>query len=240
MRSVLQRSAVTIVSLLLIVPASADDVTARQLSEILEQLRQIRALLETERSRDQAIRRPHMMSVDVSNAPVLGDSAAPVTIVEFIDYECEYCRQFHRQTFGDLKERYVLSGRVKCVAKHFPLENHPNARLAAEAALCAAEQKQFWSVHEKMQATPERLTREVINAIVVKEGLDVNAFAACLNAGRYKESVTESVRDAASKGVQGTPAFVVGRSTNNVVEGELVMGAMPLGVFEEKIKRYSQ
>ena len=90
-------------------------------------------------------------NIDIGNAPMLGNAAAPVTIVEYSDFECPFCGRFYTQTLPSLKRDYVDTGKAKFVYKQFPLTSiHPKAQGAAEASLCANEQGKFWEMHDKM------------------------------------------------------------------------------------------
>jgi protein-disulfide isomerase len=221
-------------------PTVVDDaVTCKQTDEILSELRQIRKLLERMPSIT-AQPRTATAAIDVGNAPFLGSKEAPLTIVEFTDYECPYCRQFHQQTFQDLKKHYIDSGRVRFYSMDLPLDIHRNALLAAHAGRCAHEQGQFWRMHDQMQANPEHLEAAKLVGYAGEIGMDSLAFRRCLDSGKYNEAIQQATREAMSKGARGTPTFVIGRSTPSGVEGELIVGAVPFGIFEIKLKELSK
>jgi len=236
------RSRFTLIAGLVVVlvsPTGADDsVTCQHTDEILAELRQIRKLLE---------RRPDMQAqpttarIDVAAAPFLGSKDAPVTIVQFTDYQCQFCQQFHQQTFQDLKKHYIDSGKVRFYSLDLPLVDiHQNALLAAQAGRCAQDQGQFWAMHDQMQANPEQLEMAKLVDYAQESSIDVAAFRRCIESGKYKDDVQKGARDATTNGVRGTPAFVIGKSTPFGVEGELVMGAVPYGLFEKKVKELAQ
>lgn len=241
MRSIWIRVAVMSAVVLAIGPLSAEDpVNSKQLNDILAELQKIRTLLETSQPHREMQAQPTILKFDVRNAPVLGSKDAPLTIVEFTDYECQFCRQFHRQTFRDLKEQYVDSGKVRIYMMDLPLDIHPNALRAAQAGRCAGEQGQFWTIHDQMQSDGEDLGIDKLLEYAKKSGLNIAEFRRCVESGKHKEPIQQSIRDANSKGVRGTPAFVIGKSTREGVEGELVMGAVPYGIFEQKLRGFTQ
>jgi len=219
----------------LVARAGADDsVTCQQTDEILAELRQIRKLLE---NRPDMQAQPTTARIDVAAAPFLGSKDAPLTIVQFTDYQCQFCQRFHQQTFQDLKKHYIDSGKVRFYSLDLPLVDiHQNALLAAQAGRCAQDQGQFWAMHDQMQANPEKLEMAKLVEYAQESGIDVAAFRQCVESGKYKEDVQQGARDATTKGVRGTPAFITGKSTPFGVEGELVMGAVPYGLFEKKVK----
>lgn len=155
--------------------------------------------------------------VSVDDDPVVGDASAPVTIIEFSDFQCPYCAVFATQTFPQLKQEYIDTGKVKLVYRDLPLTQigHRNAPKAAEAAECAAEQNKFLEYHDQVfekQADwstaddPSSLFKDYANEL----GLD-DEFAACLDGGRRTEEVQKDFADGAQAGINGTPSFLIGR-----------------------------
>jgi protein-disulfide isomerase len=210
-----------------------------KLNQILVELRQVRQLLD-DRS-EQPLAQGETVAVDVGEAPLLGSEGAPVTIVEFVDYRCGYCRQFHEQTFGALKRLYIDTGRARLYVMSFPRANRPGAVRAARAARCVREAGgDFWAVHERMLLDTDQLEAEDLAGFATDLNIDAGGFRSCLQSGRYNEEILLATQDAVRLGVQGTPTFVVGISTEDGVEGEWVVGAMPLGVFQAKIEMYDR
>ena len=163
--------------------------------------------------------------VNVAGSPVRGDAAAAVTIVEFSDFHCPFCRTV-QPTLLQLLERY--RGKVKVVYKDLPLDGlHPNARRASEAARCAADQQKFWEYHDVLYAAGNDVSDPTLLAHAAKVGLDSAAFGACLAAGKHKAGIEKDIAEAAKLGLQSTPAFFV--------NGRLVSGAQPLEAFAELI-----
>ena len=167
----------------------------------------------------------------------LGRSDAPLTLLEFTDYQCPFCQRFHTQVYNLLKKDYIDTGKVRFYSRDLPLDQiHPNAMRAAQAARCAGEQGQFWSLREIMSSHPEALDLNslVADATVVK--INPDTFRTCVESGKYKDAVQGDLLEAMKIGADGTPAFVVGKSTADGVEGELIVGAQPYNLFQEKFR----
>lgn len=160
---------------------------------------------------------PYRLDVDVAGEPSAGPEDAPVTIVEFSDFECPYCSRLV-PTLERVKEEY--GDRVRLVFKQFPLRNiHPNAQKSAEASLCAHDQGEFWSMHDAMFADQQNLGVDALKAKAEEIGLDTAAFAECLDSDRYADAVEEDLEEGQRVGVSGTPAMFV--------NGRMVSGAVP-------------
>jgi protein-disulfide isomerase len=159
--------------------------------------------------------------------PSLGPDDAPVTIIEFGDFQCPYCRRA-APTMQALRERYPQ--RVRFVYRHLPLESiHPRARAAAEAAICADAQDRFWAFHDRLFAAPGALGDAELRAHAEAVGVDLDAFDACLSEGSPQARIASDIQAARDAGISGTPAFVI--------NGMLVTGAQPIEVFDELIQR---
>jgi protein-disulfide isomerase len=161
-----------------------------------------------------------------------GRADAPVTVVEFTDYQCPYCRRFQAETWPRLKRSYVDSGKVRFIIRDLPLEFHSAARPAAEAAHCAGEQGQFWPMHEALLASDTKLTDAAMMRRAQALGLDLRRFRDCVRENKYEPAIARNAAQAASLGVHGTPSFIIGRAA---VDGELagvrVAGALPYEDF---------
>jgi protein-disulfide isomerase len=230
--------------LALLLPLAAQDagkdqgITRQQADQILNELRQIRQLLERQQAQapkpqeEQATR----AKLNLAGFAMLGSKEAPLTIVEFTDYQCPFCQRFHTTSFVDLKKNYIDTGKVRFYSRDLPLDFHPNAMRAAEAARCASEQGQFWQLRDVMGANPNKLDMDSLVADAADLKMDVNAFRACVESEKYKNAVQTDVMEAMKIGASGTPTFVVGKSTPDGVDGELVVGSQPYPVFDQKLK----
>ena len=165
--------------------------------------------------------------VKYDGAPILGEEDAPVTMVEFSDFQCPYCARFFEQTFPQLKENYIKTGKVKLAFRHLPLSFHQYAQKTAEASECANEQGKFWEYHDTVFNNQDQLSDTILSTWAGEIGLDVKKFDDCLESGKYKEKVQADSNDAGSYGVSGTPSFFV--------NGKLLVGAQPYEAFQQVI-----
>jgi protein-disulfide isomerase len=220
-------------------PPADPGITHDQADEIIKELRQIRQLLEKQQAAPTAPQpeQPTRAKItDLSGVSMLGDKNAPITIVEYTDYQCPFCQRFHLSAYPEIKKNYIDTGKVRFFSKDLPLDFHPNALRAAQSARCAGEQGKFWEIRETMSANPDKLDMGHIMGFATELKLDTQKFQDCVNSDKYKERVQADVAEAMKVGANGTPAFIVGKSTGNGVDGELVVGAMPFAMFDQKIK----
>lgn len=211
-------------------------ITRQQGDQILQELRQIRQLLERQQQQ-QPSGPPAKIKMNLEGAPMLGAKDAPITMVEFTDFQCPFCRQFHIQTFGELKKNYIDTGKVRFYSRDLPLDSmHPNAMRAAEAGRCAADQGQFWKLRDVMGNHPDKLDLESLLADAEFLKLDVTAFRVCVVAEKHKSEIEADLMEAMRIGADGTPAFVLGKSTPEGVDGDLVVGAQPYKTFDLKLR----
>ena len=160
--------------------------------------------------------------------PVLGKNNAPLTIIEFSDFQCPYCKRFRDQTFDLIKENYIDTGKVKLVYRDFPLSSiHPMAQKAAEASECADEQGKFWEYHDKIFAGQSSLSIDNLKQWANDLGLDTAKFNSCLDSGKYESEVKNDLSDGSAAGGRGTPYFLVGNTA--------LSGAYPFDSFKQAI-----
>jgi protein-disulfide isomerase len=168
---------------------------------------------------------PTRIPIPTEGRPARGPSNAPVTIVEFTDYECPFCRQHFAQTLPLLLKQY--GDRVRYVVLNYPIPSlHPDAAGAAEAAECAAAQGKFWEYHDGLLAAPS-LERGSLTKLAERVKLDRRSFAACLDTKAHAELVGRDIALGTSLGVTGTPAFFI--------NGRFLDGAYPFPVFQAAI-----
>src|SRR2546426_8942793 len=145
---------------------------------------------------------------------MLGRADAPVTLVEFSDYQCPFCQRFFAATLSALKKHYVDTGKVRYVFRDFPLDQlHPQARKAAEAAHCAGEQRKYWEMHDTLYRNQRALQVEHLKEFALELSLNGNAFNTCLDGGRHPATVSQHHAAGSRPGVTRTPAFLVGKSS---------------------------
>jgi protein-disulfide isomerase len=164
-------------------------------------------------------------------AAELGDAAAPVTIVEYTDYQCPYCARHVAETFPTMLTEMIDTGRVRYVIKDFPLDNiHPQARAAAVAARCAGEQDAYWPMHDALFAQQaewsgqEATLNDIFAAMAAELALDGDAFTACLADGRFDAAIQANQDEGFALGVNGTPGFFI--------DGFPISGAQPFELFD--------
>jgi protein-disulfide isomerase len=238
MSKLLQYAKYISLPLALLVPLAAQDqgITRQQADQILNELRQIRQLLEKQGGK--APGEPTRATLNLEGTQMLGSKDAPITMVEFTDYQCPFCRQFHLTVFNDLKKNFIDTGKVRFYSRDLPLDAlHPNATRAAQAARCAADQGQFWTMRNLMGANPDKLDMDHLTGFATDLKLDTLAFRNCVDSGKYKNAVESDIQEASRIGAQATPSFVVGKSTAQGVDGELMIGALPYANFEQKLKQ---
>ncbi len=158
--------------------------------------------------------------------PGLGPTNAPVTIVEFGDYQCPYCQLWHNQVLPQLLARYP--DQLRYVYRDFPLGGHPEALPAAIAANCAAEQDAFWRFHDALFSMTYGLNDEAYRRYAANLGLATDRFATCLESESARQEVLADYRDGIRLGVQSTPTFFI----NDI----MLVGAQPLEAFQQVIE----
>lgn len=150
---------------------------------------------------------PLRFEVGSQGYPTIGNSDAPITIVEFSDFQCPYCAQVG-PALKRITEDY--SGKVRLVFRQFPLTNiHQQAEIAAQAALCAADQGKFWEMHDAMFADQKSLSAEQLKEKAASLGLDADSFNTCVDSKRHLKEIESDVRAGVEVGVTGTPAFFI-------------------------------
>ena len=215
-----------------------EGITRQQADEILKELRQIRQLLEQQQVKAPPAREEQAARVklNLEGFAMLGSKEAPLTIVEFTDYQCPFCQRFHTTAFPELKKNYIDTGKVRFYSRDLPLDFHSNAMRAAEAARCANDQGQFWKLRDVMGANPDQLDMNSLLADAADLKMNLDTFRACVESEKYKNAVQTDVMEAMKIGANGTPTFVIGKSTSDGVDGELVVGAQPYPMFDQKLK----
>lgn len=164
--------------------------------------------------------------VEGGGSPSFGEKDAPVTVVEFSDFECPYCGRASRQ-LKQLAELYPKS--VRIVFRDFPLSQHKNARAAAEAARCANEQERFWEYHDRLFENPKALGPEELREYAEKLGLNMEQFQECLRSDRPKKEVQANLEAGRRFGVEGTPAVFV--------NGIKLIGLLPIPMMRAIIDK---
>ena len=170
---------------------------------------------------------PAIRRVDVStdDDPSIGPANAPVTIIEFSDYQCPYCQVWYQQVYQQLLASYP--NKLRFVYRDLPLPMHPEAVPAAEAADCAGAQGAYWKYHDALFDQKYGLDRAAYEHYAADLGLDMTAFGVCLDSQKYQGEVQADSADAARVGINSTPSFVI--------NGRILIGALPLSDFKAVI-----
>ena len=170
----------------------------------------------------------------VDDAPSLGSSNAPLALVEFTDFQCQYCARFESETFPRLAANYIDTGKVRFFSRSLTISTHPLAEPAAKAAICAGRQGRFWELREKLFAANDNFMPNTIAKIAQDAGIDFDASQTNAQA----EAVFLTDRKAAqTAGLRATPSFILGRLVDGKIIGQKIVGAQPYSVFENEIQK---
>jgi len=209
----------------------------RPLEEVQEQIRQL-----LKQNRQQQLRQEYLRKlrdgqeiainliaprIEVASDPnrMLGPADAPVSIVEFSDFQCPYCQKAYPTVLAVLAK---YGDQVNLSYRDFPLRSiHPRAQIAAQASRCAGEQGKFWEYHNSLFELPNQLGDEELALHAATIGVDTEKFEACLDSDRYDDAIEQDLQAGMKAGVTGTPAFFI--------NGILVSGSQPVSVFEKTI-----
>ena len=183
---------------------------------------------------------PQIVNVSLDDDPFKGNANAPVTVIEFSDFQCPFCSRFFTQTLPLLEENYIDTGKIKFVYRDFPLDSiHPNARPAHIAAECADEQGKFWEYHDILfdkQVEWQRLSSSDLQSTLTLYATDLElqsaSFETCLKSQKIADEVNKDSLDAARYGATGTPAFFIGNEKDGFVK---LTGAQPYQSFQAVI-----
>jgi protein-disulfide isomerase len=173
-----------------------------------------------------------------SFAAAKGSEDAPVTIVEFSDYQCPFCRRWFNESLPEIQENYIDTGKVRFLYRDFPLSFHPMAVPFAEAARCAGDQEKYWEMHDKIFEEQDKFGSGTITSITLDDikqwaedlGLNTEEFNSCLDSGKYKQAIQDDFTAGSNLGVSGTPTFFI--------NGQKIVGAQPYSTFEQLIESF--
>lgn len=192
----------------------------------------------------QVPQQPTSAKISVDDDPVIGDKNAKVTLIEFSDYECPFCKRHFEQVYPLLKKDYIDTGKVKMVFRDYPLPFHePMATFEANAATCAREQggdSAYYKFHEatftKTKSNGNGLTKDEVYQIATDIGINQAILKACADSLKYAEEIKKDTTDGSAAGVSGTPAFFIGKSDpSGTFTGQIVVGAQPYSAFQAAI-----
>jgi protein-disulfide isomerase len=179
---------------------------------------------------------PQTVSVSIEGSPSMGQADAPLTLVEFADYQCPFCGRFESQTFGQLKANFIDKGLLRFVNRDLPLPFHGEAEKAALAARCAGDQGRYWEMRDALMKNSSTLSTDTMMAQATALSLNIDQFKTCMDTQQHVEAIRRDAKDAEAAGLTGTPSFVLGKASGNTVQGIAIIGAQPYQSFESKIK----
>ena len=170
-----------------------------------------------------------------SGSPMIGNPSAPITILEWGDYQCTYCYRFHESSLNTILDEYVITGKVNLVFKDFPL-NGPDSVLAAEASYCAEDQGKYWEYHDELYTNwaGERtgwINQESLNQFATNVGLNHDKFNVCMNDHKYLSRVLDLEKFGRDVGIDATPSFLV-FNDEKIIK---IRGNQPVDVFRNAI-----
>ena len=180
------------------------------------------------------------VKISTDNDPIIGNPDAPITIIEFSDFQCPFCARFHIQTLPLIMEEYIEQDKVKLVFRDFPIQSiHPNAVPAAVAAECANEQGKFKEMHdvlfEKQGEWSKQETSIAVSSFIQyanELGLEQKVFESCVSNAKHIDEIRKDLQDGRDYGIAGTPGFFVGNEEIGFVE---LKGAQPFDSFKKII-----
>jgi protein-disulfide isomerase len=179
-------------------------------------------------------------NISLDDDPMKGNPDAPITIIEFSDFQCPFCAKFHETTLPQLEKNYISTGKVNFVYRDFPIQSiHPNAIPAALASECADDQGKFWEMHDMIfenQISWQGLSIEqsvnLFTEYSSEIGLNTDEFDSCMSSVKHLEEIRNDLNDGREYGVTGTPGFFVG---NEEIGFTKLIGAQPFSSFQRVI-----
>lgn len=170
--------------------------------------------------------------VSIDDDYVLGRTDAPLTIIEFTDYQCPFCKKYFDNVFSKIKSEYINTGKIRYVIRDFPLDEHPQALLAANAAQCAGEQGKYFEMHDQLFTEQNKWSYQsnalsTFKTYGTKLGLEANKFNACLDSGKYESEIAKDIADAEKYTVLSTPTIFINNSK--------IVGAQSYDLFKTTI-----
>jgi protein-disulfide isomerase len=174
---------------------------------------------------------------DLGDNPIIGNDSAPLVMVEFSDYQCSFCARYTNETYPEIFEKYIKTGKLRYAFIDKPLPSHDKANEAAEAAHCASEQGKFLEMHKGLLSDPESIND--FSALATLINLDTIKFNSCMDTKKYSKKVSENLLLSNRLNMQGVPCFVIASrdpSNPQKVKGiSYIRGAKPFDQFQKEI-----
>jgi protein-disulfide isomerase len=201
-------------------------------------LREIKQLLARQQAQQAppAAQMPQKLTVKGDAIYKLGKNDAPLTMVEFTDFQCPFCGRFEATTFPEIKKNYIDTGKLRLILRDLPLSDlHPYALKAAQSVHCAGDQGKFWEMKDLVFKNQSRLDVDSLAGYARDISLNVDTYKSCMADGKHLKEIGDETKYAISLGITGTPTFILGKTTGDTVEGRVIVGAQPYAVFEAAI-----
>jgi protein-disulfide isomerase len=223
-------------------PAPQAPLTQQQGEEMLRELRSIRMLLERLTTpRPSSPPQPQIGRITNLKGYALGRPDAPLTMIEFTDLQCPFCRQFILTSFEDIRKNWIDTGKLRYISRDFPIADlHAHALAAARAVRCAGDQGKFWEMRLSLLRNANVLSPPFIQKTAEDLKLDTKVFATCAASNMHDAEIQAEMEEGTRLGVGGTPTFVIGRTTPTGVEGPILVGALPYAQFDAKLKELAK
>lgn len=216
-------------------PMTPVPMTKDQGDAILRELRDIKQLLARQQQMQApqaAPQAPQNLSVKGDAIYVLGKSDAPLTMVEFTDYQCPFCGRFETATYPEIKKNFIDTGKMRLIVRDLPLtELHPYALKAAQSVQCAGDQGKFWEMKDLVFRNQNKLDVDSLAGYAKNLGLNGDTYKSCMADGKHLKEIAEEAKYAQSLGITGTPTFIIGKTTGDSVKGRMIVGALPYENF---------
>ena len=221
-------------------------ITEEQAERILAELRAIRELLQKQMTQDRLLLVPadqpqrsdtdQNVEIGIANHwHSLGRQDAPLTLLEFTDYQCPFCRAFNSELFPRLNKDYVQTGKLRYVSLDLPLPQHPEARNAGEAARCAGDQNKYWEFRDAILNDKRSLSESTMTDLAHSLALNADALRTCITSHLHAREFEEDQADAAALQINATPTFVLGRTSEGQLHGTILRGVLPYPAFQAKL-----
>lgn len=210
----------------------------KKVSKVLEDVKKLEENPNRRRSQPAT---PKEVVVAFDDDPIKGNPKAPVTIVEFSEYQCPFCRRFHKEVLPKLEEEYISKGKVRYIFRDFPLRFHKKAVPAAIAANCAGEQGKYWEMNDFLFNNPDKLDIEAVTPSVGEIGLDQAEFETCVKKESHQAEIDKDLEDGRKYGVRGTPSLFIGKTgTTGEMKGQYFRGLRPFESLKPEIDKLLQ
>lgn len=192
----------------------------------------------SQRNRKSSNKDPSFFKVSLTGAHWIGDESAPITMIEYVNYQCVFCKKFHVESFPALKSEFFDKNLVRLVVKDLVNEGNPESLRISNAVHCAAAQGKFAGMHEEMLLNPQSLVNNELSSIAKKIGLNETLFTQCINEETYTEAIKQSSAEIKKMGIANTPTFVIGTFDGQELQGQKIEGARPFAFFKNKIELF--